>query len=29
MILWSLRSKYAKNKADFNAVIQSFGVVNE
>ena len=29
MILWSLRSKFAKNKADFNAVIQSFEVLNE
>jgi len=29
MILWSLRSKFAKNKADFNAVIQSFEVISE
>ena len=29
MILWSLKSKFAKNKADFNAVIQSFEVISE
>ncbi len=29
MLLWSLKSKFSKNKADFNAVIQSFEVINE
>ena len=29
MLLWSLKSKFSKNEADFNAVIQSFEVINE
>ena len=29
MLLWSLKSKFSKNKTDFNAVIQSFEVINE
>jgi hypothetical protein len=29
ILLWSLKSKFSKNEADFNAVIQSFEVINE
>ena len=29
MLLWSLKSKFSKNEADFNAVIQSFEVLDE
>lgn len=28
MLLWSLKSKFSKNEADFNAVIQSFEAIN-
>lgn len=29
MVLWSLKSKFSKNEADFIAVIQSFEEINE